>query len=269
MQLDAACVVITGGAGGIGKALATDFRRLGAQVTTMDLEGTGADIAVDITDREGVARAFASLDRADVVIANAGIGVAGREQDLNAASWQRVVDVNLVGTVNTVLSATPLLRRQGKGALVIMASLSGLVATPLLTPYAMTKHALVGLGMSLRPELALDGIGVTVVCPGPVGTSLLDVPSATPGMSVRRYLTRAAGKPISAAALSAAVVKGVRKDRPLVTPGRARVIWQLQRLFPVTTARQIARTMKAELRDAGNAGSAPPDSGPNRVRTEI
>ena len=243
-------MAITGGGGGIGSALASAFQAAEAEVVTMDLEGRGADVALDVTDRLATASAFNALDRLDVVVVNAGVGIAGLSSDLDLDAWQRAIDVNVTGAVHTLLASVPRLRHQGRGAVVIMASLSGLVPTPLLTPYAMTKHALVGLGTSLRPELALDGVGVTVVCPGPVETNLLDAPSATRGMSVRRYLTAAAGKPLSAPVVAAAVVAGVRRNRSFVVPGRAGLIWRLQRLAPAVAAMQLARNMTAELRAA-------------------
>ena len=218
----------------------------------MDLAGRGSDLSVDIADRPGTVAAFAGLDRLNVLIANAGIGVAGRVADLPDSDWDKVVDVNIRGTVNTVLAALPLLRRSPPASIGIMASLSGLLATPLLTPYSMTKHALVGLANSLRPELQQDGISVTLVCPGPVESALLDEPSATPGLSARRYLTAAAGKPISATSLAAAVLGAVQRDRSVVTPGRAGVLWRLSRLAPNATAKQVARNMDAELRSAGD-----------------
>ena len=67
-------------------------------------------------------------------------------EDVSAADWDRCIDVNVRGTANTVQAAYPLLVEARGGALVLMASLSGLLGTPLLTPYAMTKHAVVGLG---------------------------------------------------------------------------------------------------------------------------
>lgn len=251
MNVRGAKVAITGGTGGIGGALTQAFAAAGADVVTMDLAGRGADIELDVTDRPATMAAFSSLDRLDVVVANAGVGVSGRVSELMESDWDRVVDVNLKGTVNTVIAALPLLRGSPPSSLVIMASLSGLLATPLLTPYSMTKHALVGLANSLRPELQRDGIEVTLVCPGPVESPLLDERSVTNGMSVRRYLTAAAGKPMSASALANTVIDAVQKKKAMVIPGRAGLLWRLQRLVPGPTAKQVAKNMDAELRLAG------------------
>lgn len=251
MQLHGAAALVTGGTGGIGSALVEALRAAGASVVAADLPGTGADLDLDVTDREAVAAAVAALDRLDVVVANAGIGVAGLVEDLDPDDWRRSVEVNICGAVNTVLPSYERLREQGSGSIVVMASLAGLAGTPLLTPYAMTKSALLGLGASLRPEAARHGVGVTTVCPGPVDTPLLDAPSATAGVSVRRYLTASAGAPVSPPHLADLVVEAIRRDRALVIPGRAGVLWRASRFAPRLTNREIARGLQKELRVSG------------------
>lgn len=247
MHLDTASVFVTGGAGGIGRALSGAFTDAGATVVTADLEG--ADVRLDVTDATAVAAAIAALEHIDVVIANAGIGVGGIVDDIASADWHRTIDINVAGVVNTVLPAYARLREQGHGAIVLMASLSGLVGTPLMTPYSMSKHAIVGLGASLRSEAARHGVGVTTVCPGPVETPLLDSPASTPGLSPRRYLVAAAGKPIAADALARRVVDAVRANRASVIPGRAGMIARAARFAPRLTGRLIESKMHQELRN--------------------
>src|SRR5690242_521138 len=220
LELQGGVVVVTGAAGGIGAALAAGFGATGAEVVRTDLPGRGADVDLDVIDLGATRRVFdeirATRGRLDVVVANAGIGVGGLVEDLTEADWERSIAVNIQGTANTVQAAYPLLTAQRRGALVLMASLAGLAGLPLLTPYAMTKFAVVGLAQSLRPEAARHGVGVTVVCPGPVETPLLDEASRTAGLSVRRYLTASAGAPLDPAKLSHLVVDAVRHDRAAV-----------------------------------------------------
>ena len=208
IDVNGAVVMITGGQGGIGIALAAAFRAHGATVVSTDLAGRRADMELDVTNAAAIAAVMRRIidehGRLDIVIANAGVGVAGLVEDLEASAWQRTIDINIGGTVNTVCAALPVLRAAGGGSIVLIASLAGLAGTPLLTPYAMSKSAVVGLGESLRPEAARHGVGVTVVCPGPVETPLLDEIAATDGMSVRRYLVAGAGQPIDASVLAAA-----------------------------------------------------------------
>lgn len=251
MDLRGAGVLVTGAAGGIGTAVCRAFAAAGADVTSVDLDGTGVDHELDVADAAAVADLVLGLDRLDVVVANAGVGVGGLVEDIDRAGWDTTIDVNIRGVINTVLPAYARLRDQRSGAIVLMASLSGLLGTPLLTPYAMSKHAIVGLGASLRPEAARHGVTVTTVCPGPVETPLLDEPSATRGLAVRRYLTAAAGRPITPAALADRVVDAVGKGQALVVPGRAGVLWRLARFAPRLTAAQLAKGMHAELRAGG------------------
>lgn len=250
MQLEGTIALVTGGAGGIGQALTSAFRAAGATPITADLPGFGADVEVDVTVPGAMAEVIAGLDRIDVVVANAGIGVAGLVEDIEPASWGRSIDVNIRGVVETVLPAYQRMAQQRSGAIVVMASLAGLAATPLLAPYAMTKAAVINLGSTLRLEAARYGVGVTTVCPGPVETPLLDAVAETPGVEVRRHLVAGAGPPISAARLADQVIDAIRRDRARVLPGRARLLWSASRFLPGLTDRMIARGLHAELQAA-------------------
>ena len=261
MELDEAVVVITGACGGIGRAFAAAFADAGSKVIGVDLPGTGADVEIDVTDAAGMNALIVALDRVDVVIANAGVAVCGLLEEIPRTDWTRTLDVNISGALNLVLPAYARLRQQRSGAIVLVSSLAGLAGTPLLTPYAMTKSALIGLGASLRSEAARHGVGVTVVCPGPVETSLLDSAAITRGVDVRRYLCATAGKPISPADLAARTVGAVRRDRAMVVPKRAGIIWRLNRLFPELVAGEIGRSLKRELRHAGVPRVAPMAAG--------
>ncbi len=250
-ELDGAVVLITGAAGGIGSALGDAFARQGSVVVGSDLPGKGADIDLDVTDAEAtraaVGKVVADHGRLDVVIANAGGGGRpGLVGDLADSDWDQALDVTLHGTINTVRAAYPVMSAAGSGSLVLMASLAGLVGSPLLVPYATAKHGVVGLAASLRPEAARRGVGVTVVCPAAVETPMLDTPSATAGMSTRRYLL-ATAPAITPAQLADLMVKAVREDRAMVLPGRAKLLYRLQRLLPSVVASQLSKNLAKEL----------------------
>jgi NAD(P)-dependent dehydrogenase (short-subunit alcohol dehydrogenase family) len=253
-MIDGSIALVTGAAGGIGAALVRAFGAAGAKVVTADLPGRGADIEVDVRDAASVARAFGVArgqhGRVDIVVAAAGMGVAGVVEAIDEDAWRRTIDVNLWGMVHTVRAAYPSLIEQGGGHIVLVASLSGLVPTPLLTPYATAKWGVVGFGTSLAAEAKRHGIGVTVVCPGPVDTEMLDTGGQggeSGGVNVRRYLTAAAGKALPPAAVARATVRGVERGRTLVVPGRAGVVWRLARLSPAAATAGVARAMRAEL----------------------
>jgi NAD(P)-dependent dehydrogenase (short-subunit alcohol dehydrogenase family) len=246
--------LVTGGRGGLGRALCAQAAKAGLRPVALDLPGTGADVEVDVTDaaavHDAVGAAVREGGRLEVVISNAGIGAAGVVEDLPADAWSRTLAVNVQGAVNLLRATYPTLVSQQRGHIVFVASLAGLVPTPLLVPYATSKAAIVGLATSLRPEAARHGVGVTVVCPGPIDTDFLDTggrAGTVADVDSRRFLTRAAGPAISADAVAAATLRGIRRNRAVVAPRRAGVIWRLGRLAPGATAQVVARAMRAEL----------------------
>jgi short-subunit dehydrogenase len=139
----------------------------------------------------------------------------------------------------------------------------GLIPAPWLTPYAMTKHAVVGLSLSLRLEAATYGIGVTAVCPGFVDTPILDkggpddLPKAGRGRE-REIARRAQPRLYSASRLAQDILRGIDRNAALVVaPSSARVAWRLQRYAPFMVNRMAARhlawtraTLSAQPRDA-------------------
>lgn len=266
--------VVTGGASGIGAAIARALVARGDSVVVADVDGAGAAAVAAELDRLGPGHARAeALDvrdaeavrsvvegahrregRLDLLFNNAGIGIGGAVEDLGLSHWDRAVDVNLRGVVHGVVAAYPLMLRQGHGHIVNTASLAGLVPGPLITPYAMTKHAVVGLSLSLRAEAAAHGVRVSVLCPGVVGTPILDRGNPTDLPEVRRvdareYLTRVGGAPYPPDALAADLLRAVDRDRAVVVvPRRARVAWRMQRAAP-WLVEQVSRRNVAWARD--------------------
>lgn len=248
--------LVTGAAGGIGAACVAALRASGRVVVAADLPGRDADVDLDVTDPGAVDEAVRAIvdehGGLGGVVAAAGVGVGGPVETLELEQWHQVVDVNLWGTVHLVRSAYPHLVAAGAGHLVLIASLSGLVPTPLLVPYATSKWAVVGLARSLAPEAREHGVGVTAVCPGPVDTDMLDAGrphvDQTGGFDARRYLTDAAGPALPPEAIGEAVVRCLGTRRVVVAPGRARVLGRLGAIAPATTARVITGSMRRELR---------------------
>jgi short-subunit dehydrogenase len=256
-RLGGAVALVTGAAGGIGAAITTELRAAGATVATADLPDRGANLAFDVRDASAAGDAVESVraahGRIDMVVAAAGMGVAGTVENVDEDAWRRTIDVNLWGTINLVRAAYPAMVAQRSGHIVLVASLSGLVPTPLLVPYATAKSAVVGFGTSLAPEAKRHGVKVTIVCPGPVDTVMLDTGGTgggSNGVDVRRYLTAAAGPAMSPTALARAVVRGVERGRTIVAPGRAGVVWRLARMSPALAAAATGRAMRDELANA-------------------
>ena len=183
---------ITGGASGIGLAMARSFCGAGMKVAIADIEEralarASASLApsnteviainMDVTDRDAMARAADATERAfgkvHVVCNNAGVGLSGPLQQMCYADWDWVVGVNLHGVINGVQTFAPRIIAHGEGGHIVnTASLAGQVAVPGLGIYNTTKFAVVGLSETMRAEFAAHDIGVSVLCPGFVRTNI-------------------------------------------------------------------------------------------------
>ncbi|MBX3045427.1 MAG: SDR family oxidoreductase [Anaerolineales bacterium] len=246
---------ITGAGSGIGRALAQAIAARGGYVYLADVDGAAAQAAaaaigaratavqLDVRDadafRARVHEAAQQRGTLDYIFNNAGIGIAGEAYEIPAEAWQRIIDINVGGTLNGIAAAYPLMVEQRSGHIINTASLAGLGPAPLLAPYSMTKHAIVGLSHSLRIEAAAYGVRVSVLCPASVETPMLDAPPPadikdmpwTP--DVRRFLTKLAGPPYPADKFAAEALRGVEKNAAtIVAPARARMVWYLGRLAP-------------------------------------
>lgn len=188
-DLDGKVAVVTGGASGIGKGIATRLVAEGAQVVIADIqrdamEATAAEIGAagvqtDVSDPASVdALARAVLDRygaVHVVCNNAGIGPLAPVADLTLDDWRWMLGVNLWGVIHGVTTFLPVLKQNREGGHIVnTASMAGLVAGPRLGAYAAAKYGVVGLTEVLAAELAADNsrVGVSVLCPGTVHTNI-------------------------------------------------------------------------------------------------
>src|SRR5947208_1491218 len=133
---------------------------------------------VDVSKSEEVNSAveaiFKKHGRLDLMFNNAGIAVAGELRDSAPEHWRKVVDVNLMGVIYGTLAAYKVMVPQGSGHIINVSSVTGLMATPILTLYGTTKSGIVGFAVSLRPEAATLGIKVSVACPSLVQTNISD-----------------------------------------------------------------------------------------------
>jgi NAD(P)-dependent dehydrogenase (short-subunit alcohol dehydrogenase family) len=245
---------ITGGGSGIGRALAKRLAARGVAVCVTDLKsgaaqsvaaecGQGATaLGLDVCDAAAVRSAIetfaAEKGRLDYLFNNAGIGIAGEANEIPLEAWKRIIDINVYGVLHGVLTAYPIMLKQGSGHIVNTASLAGLGPAPLLAPYGLTKHAVVGLSSSLRIEGAKRGVRVSVLCPSAIETPLLDTENPSEfkiawAPNMRRFLTALAGPPYSVDRCADEMMAGIdRNQGVIVLPGRARLAWRLGRLFP-------------------------------------
>ncbi|MFL6128418.1 MAG: SDR family oxidoreductase [Mycobacteriales bacterium] len=181
--------LVTGGAGGFGRAFARRLAALGYALVLADLDADGAaevaasvggvSLGADVSRPEDTAAAVrlaaAEHGRLDVVALNAGIasGLAALDP-LDLAAYRRIVGVNQDAVVYGVDAAVPVLRASGGGKIVVTASLAGLVPMPTDPLYTLTKTAVVGYVRALGPPLAEVGVTVTALCPGFADTAIVD-----------------------------------------------------------------------------------------------
>jgi NAD(P)-dependent dehydrogenase (short-subunit alcohol dehydrogenase family) len=180
-------VLITGGAGGIGKATARRFLDEGAEVVIMDRDTKACEqvqqempelsgvILADVSNPESVKSAFAELDTIweglDICINNAGISLRHSFLDITPAEWQKVIDVNLNGVFYIAQGAARRMLAGGAGVIINMGSTNGLVGYPYYADYNASKAAVIELTRSMALELAPQ-VRVAAVCPGYVMTPM-------------------------------------------------------------------------------------------------
>ena len=185
---------ITGGASGMGLAMARSFAAAGMKVAIADVEQAALDrvkaefdasnaevitLRVDGTDRAAMEAAAdateAAFDKVHVLVNNAGVAVGGSLDQMSYEDWDWVMGVNLDGVVNGLQAFLQRIKAHGEGGHVVnTASLAGHFAIPGLGIYTATKYAVVGISETLRADLKQHNIGVSVLCPGVVNTNIFD-----------------------------------------------------------------------------------------------
>jgi NAD(P)-dependent dehydrogenase (short-subunit alcohol dehydrogenase family) len=256
-RLTGRVAVITGAASGIGLALADRFAAEGMKVVMADVEPDALDrsaaavratapavlpVRVDVARAEDVERlaseTYTAFGAAHVVCNNAGVAVIGAVHEHSLADWQWVVGVNLWGVIHGVRAFLPRMLAGGdEGHIVNTASMAGLTTAPFMSVYDVSKHGVVALSESMYKELEVSGapIGVSVVCPGLVNTSIMRSSRNRPaelaeegkagpmaqafGQGLAERLTT--GYPPSVVADQ--VVRGIRQKRFYIVPAQPEV----------------------------------------------
>ena len=254
---DNATAIVTGGASGIGRALAEELAKRGCEVILADLQielaeevtseicsssGKAKAVKIDVTEfpamEQLVQETVERTGRLDYIFNNAGIAVGGSVNLYNIEDWNQVIDVNLRGVINGIQAAYKVMITQGFGHIVNTASMAGLMPGPGNVAYTTTKHAVVGLSKSLRAEAIGMGVRVSVICPGVVrtpilegggryGKMLIDIPPE----KVRQLWERL--KPMPPNLFAKKVLKSVAKNRAIIiVPLWWKRYWWINRLSP-------------------------------------
>jgi NAD(P)-dependent dehydrogenase (short-subunit alcohol dehydrogenase family) len=251
-ELNARVVAVTGGARGIGRAIAGELARAGARVGIGDVDLAAAEEAaaaidgevhafeVDVTDRASM-EAFVDgveehLGPLDVMVNNAGILLVGPFLEEDDAATERQFAVNVMGVVHGMRAALPRMRERGRGHLVNIASSASWVAPPGEVSYSATKHAVLALTDGVREELQGSGIAITGVFPGLVDTELAK--GTKPPRSA---------KWISPDQVASAVVAAIRHPRPDVfVPREFAFTSRLARALPTRARHRLMRALDVD-----------------------
>jgi NAD(P)-dependent dehydrogenase (short-subunit alcohol dehydrogenase family) len=263
---------VTGGASGIGAALATKLVDKGAEVWIADRQlGPAEELAQRLNSVGGKAhaieldvRSYPSFERAvaeavqqsgriDYLFNNAGIGVGGEVDSYTLDDWNDVFDVNLRGVVHGIQAAYPIMIRQRSGHIVNTASMAGLITTVSQASYAATKHAVVALSKTLRLEAERHGVQVSVLCPGVIRTPIITggVYGRNDGVSDEDLLKSAETlRPMAPEKFAERALRAVfRGDAIIVVPAWWKALWYLERLSPALSMRAVKMTMLKRLRE--------------------
>jgi short-subunit dehydrogenase len=268
LTLQGRTAVITGAAGGIGRAIAASLARRGCHLALADiddaaLDRTAAELGrpglrvsshhLDVSDAEAVAlfpsRVTAEHAAVDILVNNAGVALAGTFEDVAAVDFEWLFGINFWGVVRMTRAFLPLLHESDEARLVNISSLFGLIAPPGQTAYAASKFAVRGFSESLRHELAGTRIGVTVVHPGGVATSIAKNArwaKAIPADEMeRRQKSIDTFLSLPPEVAGETIVRGIENRRPRVLVGadakRAAII---ERLMPVNYWNLLGRRLR-------------------------
>lgn len=258
MRLDGRTAVITGAAGGIGRAIAVSLARRACHLALADIDEIGmagtADLVrgygvrvsrhrIDVADRAAVAEfpdiVAAEHDGVDLLVNNAGVAVGGTFEQVSDEDFEWLFEINFWGVVRMTRAFLPLLRVSKEARIVNLSSVYGLVAPPEQAAYSASKFAVRGFSEALRHELEGTGIGVSVVHPGGVATSIAEkarVPAGTSEEEIaRRHAKYRKLLRLPPEIAGETIVRGIERRQSRILIGSdAKTISLIARLLPTS-----------------------------------
>jgi short-subunit dehydrogenase len=265
MRLDGRTAVVTGAASGIGRAIAVSLARRGCHLALADIDedgmagtaqlirGNGVRVSqhrLDVADRIAVAE-FPDIvatehGGVDVLVNNAGVAVGGTFEQVSDEDFEWLFEINFWGVVRMTRSFLPLLHASEDARIVNLSSIYGIVAPPEQTAYSASKFAVRGFSEALRHELEGSTIGVSVVHPGGVATSIAEkarVPAGTSEAEIaRRHAKYRKLLRLPPEIAGETIVRGIeRRESRILVGSDAKVISMIARLWPVRYWKVLVR----------------------------
>jgi NAD(P)-dependent dehydrogenase (short-subunit alcohol dehydrogenase family) len=262
-------VLVTGGASGLGAALARRFVDRGDSVLVTDLcfaaspppsassGPVAAELRLDVRSEDDWAAAVSWVESTwgglDVLVNNAGVAGGGRIELCSLDEWQWITDINLFGVVRGSRAFVPMLKQQGAGRIVNVASLAGLVHPPGMGSYNAVKAAVVAFSETAAHELAPYGVGCSVVCPSYFRTNLMASMQGADTDLAEKMTQLVEKSPLTADDIAVAVLEGIDRGDELIIPDEpARAAYDLK----WTDRAAYDATMRATAARARDRGTA-------------
>ncbi|MDY6906255.1 MAG: SDR family NAD(P)-dependent oxidoreductase [Thermodesulfobacteriota bacterium] len=245
-------IVITGAGSGFGRAMAVEFAKMGwkigiaeinseraAETATLvsDAGGEPVEIICDVTKPEDLTAAAAEVKRlwggVDILVNNAGVAAAGLIENTPLETWEWILTLNTKSIIYGCRAFIPLLKEQGAGYIVNMASNAGIASLPEMGCYNVTKAAAISITETLRSEMAAHNIGVSVICPTFFKTNLMDQ-FTSPDENQRKMANAFFSKTrFTPEQIARHVIKGIKKKKfYIITQPDAKFTWYTKRFFP-------------------------------------
>lgn len=273
-------VIITGGASGLGLALAHEYAAQGYALCIADIQKEQGEIVVEELQSRGSDAFFFHLDvsneehwkqlkeealthwnKVDVLINNAGVASASLLEDQSLKDWQWLLDINLTGVMLGCKTFLPHMKARDNGHIINTASMAGLLHAPCMTAYNVSKAGVVALSETLKVEVSSWNIGVSVVCPAFVQTNLTDSMRTTiPGVdkTVNRWMAQSS---VTADDVAKAVFNGMTKgDFYVLTHRKEKLFWWLKRVSPAALLNLMGKTSGKQIRKIVEKGIGEKDA---------
>ena len=273
--------MVTGGGGGIGRAFCLALAKRGGRVLVVDVNTAGAEETADLVRAAGGSAAVVTCDVSnreavfalpdvmkekfggtDVIFNNAGVAVGGPVGEIPVADWEWLMGINLWGVVYGCLAFLPVFRAQGSGHILNVASAAGLIASPGLAPYNVSKSAVVALSESLSVELVPDGIHVSVLCPTFIKTNI-HLAGRTHGKGSHeagvKAMERAKKTPDDIAAIT---LRDMDRNKLFIVPHADGLwAWRASRADPEAFYKRLLPPIWKKIREATDRGDVPSEGG--------